>query len=220
MVAAESADVPPPWDMNSGEELDDLLERRLSVDARQIRAALISYSAFLRFVELRSATVAAAKDAMPELANAYWLGWEIELLQIMPRMSDLTWRNFRRWAERFDPASIGKNWDEPPEQYIEAVAWIWTGGKVDGAMSTVEEWLIAYFRRVSEPFGLTDFLEIVTTFIPKVGRFGAGLVGVAGRAGQKEALPFYARLLGNPELPSEVRDEVEHWRDYCSSLPG
>ncbi|MFI0487670.1 hypothetical protein [Actinomadura sp. 9N215] len=208
LIAVELAEVSWPWNLNDGDELDEAVER-LSGDSTDMRAAVDSFAALMRFRERHADDVAAAEESMPELVNAYWMAWKESLVASMPTMLDNTWTNFREWAEAFNPYDIGESWDEPPEKFIRAAGWIWVNGGVEISSITVTGWLIDQFEESPNEVALTDFLEIATDFVPKVGGYVHHLVGIISRAGKRKSIPYLKRLAESEDLVSEVRESAD-----------
>ncbi|RKS76560.1 hypothetical protein BZB76_1916 [Actinomadura pelletieri DSM 43383] len=207
MISPELVDVAWPWSVNStpGAERDP----SLSHTPEKMGAAIDSLRALLRFLERHGTKAEAAREAIPKLDEMPWGLMDSEFDELMPTMTDLTRSNFRRWVkEKFNPAWIGASWDEPPDEVVEAVGWIWTTGSVQIAMKAVSEWLVQEFRRDEENPALPKFLEMVAASVPKLGHHSLFIVGIMCRAGKEKALPYFDRLGRDERIPSDIRESV------------
>ncbi|MEU6033913.1 hypothetical protein ABZ801_00730 [Actinomadura sp. NPDC047616] len=212
LVAAELAEVAAPWNIV---DLDGGHVRELSARQEDVEAALRSLSALLRFKANHAGEVAKAEDEMPELVNAYWIGWSHELVAAMPLLSAMTWQNFQSWAHGFDPSWIDRSWREPPKEFIHAVAWMWCNGRVEMAAITVIDWLDEIFGEQPDHPLLLKFFELAAVYAPQVGNFGGHLIEVMGAVGRERSVPYLDRIAGSSGLSANLRRAVE---EECASI--
>lgn len=206
LVAAELAEVVPPWD---AVDLDDERVAHLSTSTENVTVALRSLSALLSFMANHGGDVRRAEEGMPELVDAYWIAWRDDLIAAMPRLSDLTWPRIAAWAKEFEPSWIELSWREPPQQFIDAVAWMWCDGVVRSNSEVLLNWLIEVFDGRSDHPLLADFFGMLSSYAPKVGNFGGYLVYVIGRVGKNQSIPHLQRLADSPEISPELRKIVQ-----------
>lgn len=209
LVAAELAEVSAPWNIV---DIDEGRLRDLSGRQAEVEAALRSLSALLRFRVNHAGKIAKAEKQIPELVDAYWIAWTHDLVAAMPLLSDMTWRNFRSWAHGFDPAWIDRSWQEPPEEFINAVAWMWSSSRVELAAIAVIDWLNDVFRENPDHQLLLKFFEMAATYAPQVGDFGGHLVAVMGAVGGEMAMPFLDRIAAAPRVSANLKKAVEEER--------
>ncbi|MEU6033915.1 hypothetical protein ABZ801_00740 [Actinomadura sp. NPDC047616] len=212
LIASELAGVSQPWNI-----VDPAARgaRPLFEDPESVKATLRSVSALLQFMANHGEDIAKAKEGMPDLANAYWIGWQDELVTAMPLLSDMTWHAFDSWAADFDPSWIDRSWQEPPPEFIQAVAWIWCSSKVESAAVAAINWLIQFFRAHPGDPLLPEFLDLAAVYTPRAGKFGARLVGMMGRAGKDKAIPYLDRVVNAPVTSGNLREVAE---DEIASL--
>jgi hypothetical protein len=212
LIAEGLAEVAWPWDATNASSQD--LEQ-LSGEPTEISAALRSLRAMLQFRAVCGRELSMAYQAVPELAETYWIAWRHDLTARMPRMTDLTWENFWAWARDFEPAWIGMTWTEVPPEFVHAAAWIWSNGRVRLVNDAVVRWLVRQFADGGDGPLLDEFLEICVTYAPKVGDYGGALISVVSQLGGKSTISYLDRIAVCSTLSESAKEALEFRRELA-----